>query len=111
MTDSTRRDDRAMRSPRIINIEDLRHAARRRLPKVVFDYLDGGAEAEITLRANMRSFEEILFRPRYAVPLPSIDLRTTVLGTPLSFPAILAPIGYSRLMHPGGECAASRIAG
>ena len=100
-----------MQSTRMINIEDLRQAARRRLPRVVFDYLDGGAEAEITLRSNTRSFEEIMFRPRYAVPLPAIDLRTTVLGTAISFPAILAPIGYSRLMHPGGECAASRIAG
>jgi len=99
----------AMRS--MINVEDLRLAARRRLPKVVYDYLDGGAEAEVTLRANPRSFEKVFFRPRQAVALPEIDTRTTVLGTTISFPAILAPIGYSRLLHPEGERGAAKAAG
>jgi L-lactate dehydrogenase (cytochrome) len=95
----------------IVNVEDLRQAARRRLPKVVFDYLDGGAEAEVTLRENVRSFEKVFFRPRQAVTFPDLDLRTTVLGTTISFPAMLAPIGYSRLLHPEGERAAARVAG
>jgi L-lactate dehydrogenase (cytochrome) len=95
----------------MINVEDLRQAARRRLPRVVFDYLDGGAEAEVTLRENPRAFDKIYFRPRQAVTFPEVDMRATVLGTTLSLPAILAPIGYSRLLHPEGERGAARAAG
>ena len=102
---------RAVASPRVINIDDLRPLARRRLPRAVFDYLDGGAEAEITLRENCRVFEEVTFRPRHAVAVPGCDLRTRVLGFDISFPALLAPIGYSRLMHPDGEAGAARAAG
>ena len=102
---------RAVASPRVINIEDLRPLARRRLPRAVFDYLDGGAEAEITLRENCRVFEEVTFRPRHAVAVPDCDLRTRVLGFDISFPALLAPVGYSRLMHPDGETGAARAAG
>ena len=94
-----------------VNIEDLRRMARRRLPRVVFDYIDGGAEGEITLRENCRAFEAISFRPRHAVPVPGGDLRTRVLGHELSLPFMLAPVGYSRLMHPEGEKAAARAAG
>jgi len=97
-------------SPRVINIHDLRHLAQRRLPKVVFDYLDGGAESEVTLRENCRVFDDVTFRPRQAVAIPECDLRTRVLSADLAFPAILAPIGYSRLMHPGGEVAAAAAA-
>ena len=81
------------------------------MPQAVFDYLDGGAEREITLRENVRAFESVTFRPRHAVAVPQCDMRTKVLGAELSFPAILAPIGYSRLMHPKGECAAAAAAG
>jgi L-lactate dehydrogenase (cytochrome) len=77
----------------------------------VFDYLDGGAEGEITLRENCRIFEDVTFRPRHAVAVPSCDLRTRVLGLDLSLPFLLSPVGYSRLMHPGGEVAAAREAG
>ena len=93
------------------NVEDLRRRARRRLPRVVFDYIDGGAEGEVTLRENCRAFEDISFRPRHAVPVPGCDLRTRVLGHDLSLPFMLAPVGYSRLMHPEGEKAAARAAG
>ena len=102
---------RAVASPRVINVEDLRPLARRRLPRAVFDYLDGGAEAEITLRENCRVFEEVTFRPRHAVAVPDCDLRTRVLGFDIAFPALLAPVGYSRLMHPDGEAGAARAAG
>ena len=96
---------------RVVNIEDLRRLARRRLPKAVFDYLDGGAEAELTLGENCRAFREVLFRPRGAVAVGDCDLKARVLNHELSFPAVLAPVGYSRLMHPGGEVAAARAAG
>ena len=84
--------------------------AMRRLPRAVFDYVDGGAEDEISLRENRRAFEAVTFRPRNAVAVAQCDLRRTVLGADLAFPAILAPIGYSRLIHPQGECAAARAA-
>ena len=100
-----------LRSSRVVNIADLRRIAEQRVPKVVFDYLDGGAESEITLRENCRAFEDITLRPRQAVAFGECDLRTQVLGTEISFPAILAPVGYSRLMHPGGEVAAATAAG
>ena len=98
-------------SPNVVNIEDLRRLAQRRLPKVVFDYVDGGADSEVTLRENCRAFEQVIFRPRQAVAIENCDLRTSVLGQELSFPAVLAPVGYSRLFHPGGEVAAARAAG
>jgi isopentenyl diphosphate isomerase/L-lactate dehydrogenase-like FMN-dependent dehydrogenase len=98
-------------SPRAINIEDLRRLARRRVPRVVFDYLDGGAEGEVTLRENCRAFESVTLRPRQCVTFEECDLTARVLGHELSFPAMLAPIGYSRLMHPSGEVGAARVAG
>ncbi len=96
---------------RAVNIEDLRHIAKSRVPRPVFDYLDGGGEGENTLRENCRAFQDITFRARHAVSLPACDLSTNVLGTQLALPFMLAPVGYSRLMHPEGECAAARAAG
>jgi isopentenyl diphosphate isomerase/L-lactate dehydrogenase-like FMN-dependent dehydrogenase len=98
-------------SPHVVNIEDLRRLAQRRLPKAVFDYLDGGAADEVTLRENCRAFQEVVLRPRHAIAHQKCDLGTRVLGHEISFPAMLAPVGYSRLMHPGGEVAAARAAG
>jgi isopentenyl diphosphate isomerase/L-lactate dehydrogenase-like FMN-dependent dehydrogenase len=98
-------------SPHVVNIEDLRRLAQRRLPKAVFDYVDGGAADEVTLRENRYAFQEVVLRPRHAIAHEKCDLRTCVLGQEISFPAMLAPVGYSRLMHPGGEVAAARAAG
>ena len=102
---------RKVASPRVVSVHDFRPLARRRLPKPVFDYLDGGADGEVTLRENCRVFDDVTFRPRYAVTVSDCDLRTRVLGFDVSFPALLAPVGYSRLMHPDGEAGAARAAG
>jgi FMN-dependent dehydrogenase len=83
--------------PLVVNIHDLRRLAKKRLPRAVFDYLDGGAEDERTLQENTRAFEELIFRPRAAVAVRDCEQ--------------LAPVGYSRLMHPGGEVAAAEAAG
>src|SRR5919201_6051789 len=107
MTRATRR----VSSPRVVGIGDLRPIARRRLPQAVFDYLDGGAEGEVTLRENRRAFEEVTFRPRHAVAFAECDLRTRVLGCDLALPVMLAPVGYSSVMHSRGELAAARAAG
>jgi L-lactate dehydrogenase (cytochrome) len=96
---------------RIVNIEDLRRAARRRLPRAVFDYIDGGADAELTLRENCRAFDDVAFRPRCAVATPACDPKTVVLGAPVSFPVLLAPVGSSRMFYPRGEEVAARAAG
>jgi len=105
------RASRKVASPKVVCVEDLRPLARRRIPRAVFDYVDGGAEGEVTLRENCRIFEDVTFRPRHAVAVPGCDLRTRVLGLDLSLPFLLSPVGYSRLMHPGGEVAAAREAG
>lgn len=98
------------RLSRAANIEDLRELARHRVPRVVFNYIDGGAEGEWTLRENRLAFDKVTFRPRQAVAVPECDLRTRVLGGELSMPLFLAPVGYLRVMHPGGEIAAARAA-
>jgi L-lactate dehydrogenase (cytochrome) len=95
----------------VINIDDLRREAKRRLPRMVFDYIDGGAEREMTLRENTRAFDDVLFRPRSAVATRQCDLGTTVLGTRLELPFMLAPVGSSRMFYPRGEEAAARAAG
>jgi L-lactate dehydrogenase (cytochrome) len=99
------------RLSRAVNIDDLRELARRRVPRIVFNYIDGGAEDEWTLRENRRAFDRITFRPSQAVAVPACDLRTRVLGMELSMPLLLAPVGYLRVMHPDGEIAAARATG
>ncbi len=93
-----------------VNIADLRAMARARLPRVVFDYLDGGAEDERTLRDNVRAFRRWNFRPRHGVKLPALDLSVTAMGQKLAWPAMTAPIGYSGLMHRDGEKGVGRAA-
>jgi L-lactate dehydrogenase (cytochrome) len=107
---SDRRLARRVRFPRVINIEDLRTLARRRLPRLVFAYIDGGAEAEVTLRENTRAFDDITFRPRQCVPVPGCSLETTVLGTTFDVPFLLAPVGFCRMFYPRGEVHAAREA-
>jgi L-lactate dehydrogenase (cytochrome) len=101
----------AMSAPRVVNVADLRRLAKRRLPRVVFDYIDGGADAEVTLRENCAAFESLAFRPRSAVALPNCDLRVKVLGTELALPVMLGPVGSSRMFWPLGEAVAARAAG
>ena len=96
---------------RAVNIDDLRHLARKRAPRPVFDYVDGGADGEVTLRDNRRSWDAILFRPRNAVHVPQPDLRVSVLGSAYAMPFLLAPIGFSRLLHAQGEPAVAAAEG
>ncbi|HUA00331.1 MAG TPA: alpha-hydroxy acid oxidase [Candidatus Aquilonibacter sp.] len=105
------REERRVSSPRVVNIGDLRRIAQQRLPRVLFDYLDGGAEGEVTLRENMRAFEEVTFRPRQALYIPERDTGTSVLGSNLSMPVLLAPCGFSHMFYPHGEPTAARAAG
>lgn len=93
-----------------LNIDELRLAARRRLPKTIFEFIDGGSQDEITLRRNRTDFEHHAFMPRMMTDVTTRDLATTVLGTPTNFPVVMAPTGLAGLLHRRGELAASRAA-
>ncbi len=99
-----------MDAQRILNVADARKRARRTLPAVVFDYIDGAAEDEVTMAANAEALRRLAFRPQMAGQLTETRLGTTVLGTPLSLPVILAPCGLVRLMHPDGAAGVARAA-
>jgi L-lactate dehydrogenase (cytochrome) len=98
------------RLARCHDVAGLRAAARRVLPRAVFDYVDGAADEEVSLAANRRAFREHAFLPRAMRDVAAPSLRTRVLGSDLAAPFGLAPTGYSRMMHPAGEQAAARAA-
>ncbi len=92
------------------DVADLRRLAKRRLPAGVFDYIDGGAEDEITLAGNVEAFRRRRFRPRVLRGVSSIDPSTTLLGRRLPIPLALAPTGFNRIADPDGELAVARAA-
>jgi isopentenyl diphosphate isomerase/L-lactate dehydrogenase-like FMN-dependent dehydrogenase len=92
------------------SIADIRRQSRAALPRVVFDYVDGGAEDEVTLAENRRSFGDLALRPRNAVKVGKPDLSTSVVGHRVSLPILLAPCGLATLVDPAGEPAAARAA-
>jgi len=98
------------RLSRLVSWRDVRAAAERRLPRPLFEYVDGGAEDEVTLRANEQAFRSIGFRPRMAVWNPSPELATSVLGTQIAIPLLTAPCGGMRLVHPDGDIAVANAA-
>ena len=95
---------------RIHNVADARRLSRRAMPRALFDYVDGGAEDEVTMGENERAFREITFRPRMGMKIDRPLLATTVLGTPVALPVLLAPCGLVRLMHVDGPVGAARAA-
>ncbi len=97
-----------MRAP--ASIEDLRGEARARLPRMVFDFIDGGADAETTLRDNQAAFERIRLRPRALVDVSTRDSSTTVFGDRWALPLAIAPTGMSRIAGRGGDLAGARAA-
>jgi len=88
-----------------INISDYEALAQTRLDKPVWDYYFGGSGDELTLRANRAAFERIRLRPRFLVDVSTIDTRTTVLGTPVKMPILVAPSACHCMAHPEGELA------
>ena len=97
-------------SSQVVNIADLRLLAKRRLPRAAFDYIDGGDDAEVTLRENCRVYEDVALRPRSAVVTKGAELGTTVLGQRFALPFLLAPVGSCRMFYPKGEAVAARAA-
>ena len=94
----------------LITIRDFRRAARARLPRMAWDYFRSGADAQVTLRANRRAYRRWELWPRVLVDVSERDLRTTVAGTPVDFPILVAPTGYHKLAHLEGELATARAA-
>jgi L-lactate dehydrogenase (cytochrome) len=95
---------------RLHSTDDARRVAKRRLPAVVFDYIDGGADGEVTMRRNEAAFAGVTFRPRMGTGRFDPRLETTVLGSRVSLPVLLAPCGLIRLFHPDGPAGAARAA-
>ena len=93
-----------------MTIDDLRSEALRRTPRAVFDYVDGAAEAEISLRRSREAFEAVEFHPRILRDVSSVSTATEILGRPAAMPVVLAPTGFTRMMHHEGELAVGRAA-
>ncbi len=92
------------------DIDDLRGMGRRLLPRPVFDYVDGGADEELSMAANTRAFRRWRFQPRALPEITTVDASARVLDRELPLPLVLAPTGYTRMMHPAGEIGAARAA-
>jgi (S)-mandelate dehydrogenase len=92
------------------NVEELRQAARRRLPRAVFDFIDGGAEDERTLRENRAAFERVLLRRRVLAGVAQVDTATSILGKPSKLPLVIAPTGAVGFGWRGGDIAVARSA-
>jgi L-lactate dehydrogenase (cytochrome) len=92
------------------DVSDLRRVAKRRIPRPVFDYVDGAADEEISVAANAAEFRAWRFLPRVLAGVASVDTSAPVLGAPLPVPMLLGPAGYTRMLHPDGEIGAARAA-
>jgi L-lactate dehydrogenase (cytochrome) len=98
------------RLDKVLNIEDLRKIARRKLPAPLFNYIDGGSDDESNVHGNTRAFDSTKLVPEYLVDVANIDLSTKVLGREISMPLFLSPTGMTRLFHHDGETAVSKAA-
>ena len=103
-------DRTARRLRRAASVEDLRDQARRRVPRAVFDYTDGGAGREVSLRRSRAAFDRVEFLPTVLRDVSSVDVSTTVLGRPAALPLVMAPTGFTRMMNHHGEPAVARAA-
>jgi L-lactate dehydrogenase (cytochrome) len=100
-----------MNLERARNIADLRLLARKRLPRMVFDYIDGGADDEVTLRRNVERFRDIELTWDVLVDVEHVDTKISIMGAPSRLPFFISPTASSRLFHPrGGERAVARAA-
>lgn len=93
-----------------VSVDDLRRLARSRLPRAVFDFIDGGATDELTLKANQLDFESIRLRPRFLRDVSKIELGTDILGKPAAAPLVIGPTGLATLVWPDGECLLAQTA-
>ncbi|HVT69717.1 MAG TPA: alpha-hydroxy acid oxidase [Trebonia sp.] len=103
-------DAQARRLGACYDVFDLRRAARRRIPRPVFDYVDGAADEEIAAAANVAAFRSWRFQPRVLAGVSAADTSAPLLGASLPVPLLLGPVGYTRMLHPDGEIGAARSA-
>ncbi len=103
-------DPKARRLGACYDVFDLRRAAKRRIPRPVFDYVDGAADEEIAVAANTAAFRSWRFLPRVLAGVASADTSAPLFGASLPVPLLLGPVGYTRMLHPDGEIGAARSA-
>jgi isopentenyl diphosphate isomerase/L-lactate dehydrogenase-like FMN-dependent dehydrogenase len=94
----------------IATLEDVRRVARRRLPRLAFDFIEGGAGSEVTVRRNTTAFDRLTLRPRHLVDVRERSQRTRVLGTEIATPVMIAPTGMARIAGAGGDIEGARAA-
>ena len=94
--------------PKPVNVFDYRKRARKRLARIAFDYLEGGAEDEVAMRRNREALAEIAFSPRVLAGVGSADLRRTFMGREFPLPLVVGPVGFCSLFWPEGETAVAR---
>ena len=94
----------------VASISDLRQLARRRAPRAVFDYTDGAAGEEISLRRSRQAYARVEFQPQVLQDVSVVDTSTMILGRPADLPLVFAPTGFTRMMHTDGEPAVARVA-
>ncbi|WP_125616860.1 alpha-hydroxy acid oxidase [Specibacter cremeus] len=99
-----------MRNKWIVSVDDFRRASRQKLPKMIYDYLEGGALDEITTRANRVQLDALLLRQRSLVDVSAIDTSTSVLGQHIDVPLMVSPMGMLTIFHPGSDLAVARAA-
>ncbi|MDQ2726707.1 MAG: alpha-hydroxy-acid oxidizing protein [Actinomycetota bacterium] len=104
-------DPTSRRLASVASIADLRRAARRRAPRAVFDYTDGAAGDELTLARMRDAYDRVEFRPTVLTDVSAVDPSATILGRRSELPLVLAPTGFTRMMHTEGERAVGRVAG
>ena len=103
-----RRVDRGLE--KVLTVEDLRELSRKRVPRSVFDYVEGGALQELSISRAKEAFQRVEFRPRILRGVSEVDLSNEILGAPAAMPIVLAPTGYTRMMHYLGEYAVAASA-
>jgi (S)-mandelate dehydrogenase len=99
-----------MHLQRAVNIEDLRQMARRRLPRAIFDFFDGGAEDEVTLRENRAAFQRVRLLPKVLVDVAEVDTKTELFGSPIGLPLAIGPTGGIGAGRPGADLMLARAA-
>jgi isopentenyl diphosphate isomerase/L-lactate dehydrogenase-like FMN-dependent dehydrogenase len=98
-------------APKFVTLPEIRRVAKQQLPREVYNFGAGGSETETTMRRNRRSIDRLAIRQNVLVDVRHIDLSTSLLGVPLSWPVAVAPMGGLVLFHPRGDCEMARGAG
>jgi isopentenyl diphosphate isomerase/L-lactate dehydrogenase-like FMN-dependent dehydrogenase len=96
---------------KVVSVGDMRELARRQLPKMIYDFVDGGTEDEVTLRANVAAFDRLQFQPSALVDVSGRTMETEIAGMPVKAPIVMAPAGLTRVVHPEAERAVAKAAG